>query len=151
MEHARGMFVHLDHDDIRAGLARDAGELIGRVPDGRVQNHAIPAMRDGGVAVDLQFPPSRLHEGERLALGGLCGFVHQMSKRLGLDDVNDVQLRVVDGAYEVGRPCEDVLADVTQIDADDDHQVTPTFTAVCFNHEASLGNRAARRSGPVSA
>lgn len=137
MKHAYGMVVHLDDDDVCGRLARDAREFIRGSADGRVQYDPLSRARQRGLAETFQLSPHQISVGAGAEVGRTQRLQDEMSKGRGLDDMNDVQLRIVYGPHQVARRHEDVLADIAQVYADDDHHMAPGFALSCFDHDLS--------------
>jgi hypothetical protein len=134
MKDPRGVIVHLHDDDVGGSLERNARELIRRTTDGRVKDDALARTRQGRLAKALQLSQGDPGIGASPGVGRPQRLEDEMPERLRLDDMNDVELRVVYGSHQIARPSENVRADVAQVDADDDHHMTPTFAFSCFDH-----------------
>src|SRR5580704_5814470 len=100
MEHATGMVVHLDDDDVGCRLACDARELIRWVTDGCVNNDSLLRARYG-LAEALQLSPRRFGVVARPGVDRVHRLQDETPERMRLNNVDHVQLRVVYRAQQV--------------------------------------------------
>src|SRR5260370_4818534 len=97
-----------------------------------MQNDARSALFEDRVAKLLELLPREVRVGTGIKKGGMRR-VRRPKKRIG-DDVDQVELRALDRAYQIARPRQEVPADVAQINADDDHHAPRRLLLRLFAH-----------------
>jgi hypothetical protein len=129
------VIVRLNHKHVRVHLGGDLHELGRGIPDRRVHdNVGAPRLRTlpEMVAEPLEFQGRALGIGAGTKARG-AGMRNPLWKAL-VDDVNHVQLCFVDRANEIAGPCQQVFADVAQIDSDDQHDSARFLALGIFVH-----------------
>ncbi len=124
--------MHLYDDDVCSYLPCNASDLVRGATHRGLQDDPCSRSLHDRVGKLLQLLLSELGLGTRIEDAGVRR-LRRPQKGIG-DDVNQVKLRIVDGAYQVARSRHEVFADVAQINADDDHHAFRRLMLRLFAH-----------------